>query len=145
MSSPKRHVFISLLFILKCFSKPLIIEKYFWKEKKKTLNHNQWCPMGGGGGGVGWGLWMSHIPLIFGQNILYPFNSCGLYPCNASYHGDIIKQDMFKYLITKNTFSWGDLYFKLKLCANKTSCLSMLLCNILQRIAKGLRWLWSNE
>ena len=25
MSSPKRHVFISLLFILKCFSKPLII------------------------------------------------------------------------------------------------------------------------
>ena len=27
-----------------------------------------------GGGGV----WVSHIPLIFGQNILYPF---GLYPC----------------------------------------------------------------
>ena len=25
MSSPKRHVFISLLFILKCFSKPYII------------------------------------------------------------------------------------------------------------------------
>ena len=25
MSSPKRHVFLSLLFILKCFSKPYII------------------------------------------------------------------------------------------------------------------------
>ena len=25
MSSPKRHIFISLFFILKCFSKPLII------------------------------------------------------------------------------------------------------------------------
>ena len=90
---------ISLLFIPKCFSKPLIIKRYFWKEKK-TLNHTQWCPIGGGGGGVGWGVWVSHIPLIFGQNILYPFNSCGLYPCSASYHGDIIKQDMFKYLIT---------------------------------------------
>ena len=144
MSLPKRHVFISLLLILKCFSKPLIIKRYFWKEKK-TLNHKQWCPIGEGGEGVGWGVWVSHILLIFGQNILYPFNSCGLYPCNASYHGDIIKQDMFKYLITKNTFSWGVSYFKLKLCANKTSCLSMLLCNILQRIAKGLRWLWSNE
>ena len=28
MSSPKRHVFISLLFILKCFSKPLIIRNF---------------------------------------------------------------------------------------------------------------------
>ena len=39
------------------------------------------APLGGGGGGV----WVSGIPLIFGQNIPYLVNFCGLYLYNASY------------------------------------------------------------
>ena len=53
------------------------------------------------------GIWVSCISLIFGQNIPYPVNFFGLYPNDASYDDDVIQCDMFGYLVTKNTFSWG--------------------------------------
>ena len=45
-----------------------------------------------------------YIPLILGQNIPYPNNSCGSYPYNASYHDDVIERDMFRYPTTKYIF-----------------------------------------
>ena len=45
MSSPKRHVFISLLFILKCFSKPFIIRTMALikaMKQKKPFTVQQW-------------------------------------------------------------------------------------------------------
>ena len=39
------------------------------------------------------GVWVSRIPLIFGQSILYPFNFCGLCPYNASYYWDVIARN----------------------------------------------------
>ena len=35
---------------------------------------------------------------------VYPINSCGSYPSNASYHDDVIERDMFRYPTTKIHF-----------------------------------------
>ena len=52
------------------------------------------APLGGGGGGV----WVSRIPLVFGQNIPYPVNSCGLYPYWMSVTTDDVNaRNMFGY------------------------------------------------
>jgi len=42
MSSPKRHVLISLLFVLKCFSKSLVIRRctVCWRKKIKIFLHS---------------------------------------------------------------------------------------------------------
>ena len=44
MSSPKRHVFLSLLFILKCFSKPFIIRNYLNKIRNIFKILRKWKP-----------------------------------------------------------------------------------------------------
>ena len=45
-----------------------------------------------------------HIILGGSEYPVYPINSCGSYPSNASYHDDVIERDMFRYPTTKIHF-----------------------------------------